>query len=151
MYLWVDNIDRWLDSPGVWSSRFKFSGWSRSARLFIVNDILWAVMFPAIALEDLVVVDTFVRFFDFGLFFGMFLVRGLALGRLAVLFFGSTVVFEVVDVGSELVVVITVVEAAVVIVLPEVVPRLEVVVRDKGGSVTIGWRMVQNVVVVSPT
>lgn len=102
-------------------------------------------MFPATALEDLVVVDILVRFFALDLFELLFLMMVLAVGRLAVMFFGNIVVFEIVEVVS--VIVVTVV---VVVVLPEVVPELEVVVRDKDGSVTIGWRIVENVVVVSP-
>lgn len=103
-------------------------------------------MFPATALEDLVVVDILVRFFALDLFELLFLMMVLAVGRLAVMFFGNIVVFEIVEVVSVIVVVVTV----VVVVLPEVVPELEVVVRDKDGSVTIGWRIVENMVVVSP-
>lgn len=122
----------------VWSSRFKFSGWSRSARLFIVNDIVWAVMFPLTALAGLAVVDILVRFFAFDLPFELpFLVMGLEVGRLTVLFFGSNIVFEVVEIASVL-----------VVDLLGIVLEVEVV-WDKGGSVTIGWRTVKNLVVVS--
>lgn len=120
----------------VWSSRFKFSGWSRSARLFIVNDILWAVMFPPMALAGLAVVDSLVRFFAFDLPFVLpFLVIGLMVGRLTVLFFESNVVFGAVEIAS-------------VLVLLGIVVGIEVV-WDKGGSVTIGYNMVENLVVVS--
>jgi len=103
-------------------------------------------MFPAIALEDLVVVDILVKFLVFDLFFKLlFLMIVLAVGRLTVLFFGNIVVLEIVEVVSVLVVIVP-----VAVVLSEVVPGFEVVVRDKGGSVTIGWRIVENVVVVSP-
>lgn len=98
-------------------------------------------MFPELAvLEGFVVVDILVRFFAFDLPFELpFLVMVLVVGRLTVLFFGSSVVLEVVEVASVLVVVI----------LLEVIPGLEVV-RDKGGSVTIGWIIAENMVVVSP-
>lgn len=97
-------------------------------------------MFPEPAtLEGFAVVDILVRFFAFDLLFELpFLVMVLVVGRLTVLFFGSSVVLEVVEVAS----------VFVVVVLLEVTPGLEVV-RDKGGSVTIGWIIVENKVVVS--
>lgn len=97
-------------------------------------------MFPEPAtLEGFVVVDILVRFFAFDLpFEPPFLVMVLVVGRLTVLFFGSNVVLEVVEVAS----------VFVVVLLLEVTPGLEVV-RDKGGSVTIGWIIVENKVVVS--
>lgn len=84
-------------------------------------------MFPLMALTGLAVVDILVRFLDFDLPFELpFLVMGLAVGRLAVLFFGSNGVFGVVEIVSVL-----------VVDLLEIVLGTEVV-WDKGGSVTIG-------------
>lgn len=96
-------------------------------------------MFPEPAsLEGFAVVDILVKFFAFDLPFELpFLVMVLVVGRLAVLFFEGNVVLEVVEVASVL-----------VVVLLEVTPGLEVV-RGKGGSVTIGWIIVENKVVVS--
>lgn len=98
-------------------------------------------MFPELTvLEGLAVLDILVRFFAFDLPFELpFLMKSLVVGRLTVLFFGSSVVFEVVEVASVL----------VAVGLLEVMPGLEVVL-DKGGSVTIGWIIVENMVVVSP-
>lgn len=101
--------------------------------------MLCAVMFPEPAVLGFAVVDILVRFFAFDLPFELpFLMMVLMVGRLTVLFFGSNVVLEVVEVVSVL----------VVVVLLEVVPVLEVV-RDKGGSVMIGWIMAENMVVAS--
>lgn len=101
--------------------------------------MLCAVMFPEPAILGFAVVDILVRFFAFNLPFELlFLMIVLVVGRFMVLFFGSNVVFEVVEVVSVL----------IVVVLLEVVPVLEVV-RDKGGSVIIGWIMAENMVVAS--
>lgn len=95
-------------------------------------------MFPSTALAGLAVVDNLVRFFAFDLPFELpLLVMGLMVGRLTMLFFGSDVVFGVVVIVSVLVVGTL-----------GIVVGIEVV-WDKGGSVTIGWRMVENLVVVS--
>lgn len=102
--------------------------------------MLCAVIFPEPAvLEGFAVVDILVRFFAFDLPLKLpFLVIVLVVGRLTVLFFGSNVVLEVVEVVSVL----------VVVVLLEVVPVLEIV-RDEGGSVMIGWIIAENMVVAS--
>lgn len=93
-------------------------------------------MFPPMALAGLAVVDSLVRFFAFDLPFVLpFLVIGLMVGRLTVLFFESNVVFGAVEIAS-------------VLVLLGIVVGIEVV-WDKGGSVTIGYNMVENLVVVS--
>lgn len=97
-------------------------------------------MFPELTvLEGFAVVDILVRFFAFDLPFQLpFLVIVLVVGRLKVLFFGSNVILEVVEVAS----------VFVAVILLEVILGLEVV-RDKGGPVTIGWIIVENMVVVS--
>lgn len=81
-------------------------------------------MFPSTTLVGLAVVDSLMRFFAFDLPFELaFLVMGLAVGRLTVLFFGSDIVFGVVEIVSMF-----------VVDLLGIVLGIEVV-WDKGGSV----------------
>lgn len=98
----------------------------------MVSGIFCAVMFPPAALVGFAVVDILVRFFAFDLPFELpFLAMVLMVGRLAVLPFGNTVVFDwAVEVASVLV-------ALVVEVLPVVVAGFKVP-RDTVGVVTIG-------------
>jgi len=89
-------------------------------------------MFPPMTLAGLAVVDSLVKFFAFDLLFELpFLVIGLIVARLTeVVFFGSDVIFGVVEIVSVL-----------VVDLLGIVLEIEVV-WDKGGSVTIGKRTV---------
>lgn len=97
-------------------------------------------MFPLLARAGFAVVDILVRFFAFDLPFELpFLAMVFMVGRLTVLPFGDTVVFDwVVEVASVL----------VALVLPATVVELEVT-RDIVGLVVTDWTIVEDVVVVS--
>ena len=119
-----ENNSRFDFNLPVWNSRFSFSGWSKSAKLFIVNDILCAVIFPTL-LPGLTVVDNLPAFFVFNLLLELLLliIDFAAVGLLTVLPYfieldvednvdGNVVVTAVAAVGTAVAVVVAAVTVA---------------------------------------